>query len=211
MIKILIQLFKKIKFLLQKTIQEQRLCLNWANYDFVSNSNRVKTQKTISLGPISWLLIIKELFLIFIFNFFKLSLKGYFLLILNLLAFTIICKNLYDTFDDFYFAFNLKKEFLALAGASEAEWFSSKVFAAPLLDLYIIHEIQLLLAAFIWKLLFGVLMIVPVLLIIAYSTLLERKILSAAQRWRGPNKVGIKGSTQPLIDEIGRASCRERV
>lgn len=53
-----------------------------------------------------------------------------------------------------------------------------------------------------YKIIFGILVIVPILLIIAYSTLLERKVLSSIQKRWGPNKVGIKGSVQPLVDGV---------
>lgn len=46
------------------------------------------------------------------------------------------------------------------------------------------------------------LVIVPILLIIAYSTLLEWKVLSSIQKRWGPNKVGIKGSVQPIVDGV---------
>ena len=42
--------------------------------------------------------------------------------------------------------------------------------------------------------------IVCVLISVAYLTLLERKILAAMQRRRGPNMVGIFGLLQPFVD-----------
>jgi len=35
---------------------------------------------------------------------------------------------------------------------------------------------------------------------VAYLTLFERKVLAAVQRRRGPNKLGIFGLLQPLLD-----------
>jgi NADH-quinone oxidoreductase subunit H len=43
-------------------------------------------------------------------------------------------------------------------------------------------------------------LIVPVLISVAYFTLLERKFLSAIQRRSGPNVVGVYGLLTPLAD-----------
>lgn len=40
------------------------------------------------------------------------------------------------------------------------------------------------------------------LVAVAWSTLLERKVLGAAQWRKGPNKMGGKGGAQPLGDAI---------
>lgn len=58
----------------------------------------------------------------------------------------------------------------------------SKIYVEDYDELFYLNELQVYIGYIIWKLLFAILMIVPVLLIIAYSTLLERKVLSAAQR-----------------------------
>src|SRR5689334_8174035 len=42
--------------------------------------------------------------------------------------------------------------------------------------------------------------IIPILLLVALFTLLERKLLGAIQRRRGPNVVGIFGLLQPIAD-----------
>jgi len=44
--------------------------------------------------------------------------------------------------------------------------------------------------------------LLPLLLGIAFFTLLERKILAAIQRRRGPNMIGIYGSLQAIADAI---------
>jgi NADH-quinone oxidoreductase subunit H len=44
------------------------------------------------------------------------------------------------------------------------------------------------------------LLVVPVLIAVAYFTLLERKFLSAIQRRSGPNVVGVYGLLTPLAD-----------
>mgnify|MGYP003957460065 CR=1 FL=1 len=45
-----------------------------------------------------------------------------------------------------------------------------------------------------------VLIIVPLLISVAYFTLVERKVLGSVQRRRGPNVVGVYGLLQPLSD-----------
>src|SRR5688572_10825843 len=44
--------------------------------------------------------------------------------------------------------------------------------------------------------------ILPILLLVALFTLLERKILGGVQRRRGPNVVGIFGLLQPIADAL---------
>jgi NADH-quinone oxidoreductase subunit H len=46
------------------------------------------------------------------------------------------------------------------------------------------------------------LLVVPILIGVAYFTLAERKILSAIQRRRGPNAIGIFGLLSPLSDGL---------
>lgn len=44
--------------------------------------------------------------------------------------------------------------------------------------------------------------IIPLLIGVAYFTLLERKVIASMQRRRGPNVVGFFGLLQPLADGL---------
>jgi NADH-quinone oxidoreductase subunit H len=46
------------------------------------------------------------------------------------------------------------------------------------------------------------LILVPILLSVAYITLVERKIIAAIQKREGPNFVGFLGLLQPIADGI---------
>lgn len=47
-----------------------------------------------------------------------------------------------------------------------------------------------------------IILIIPVLLSVAYITLVERKIIAAIQKREGPNFVGFLGLLQPIADGI---------
>lgn len=55
---------------------------------------------------------------------------------------------------------------------------------------------------FLIKLVVFILLIVPLLLAIAFATLVERKIMASLQRRQGPNKVGRFGLLQPIADGL---------
>ncbi len=97
--------------------------------------------------------------------------------------------------------YTIKKDLLAFYSIKNTDitfWYI--LFDNDIID--IISSYEGIILIFIWKIITGILIIVPILLIIAYSTLLEWKVLASVQKWWGPNKVGIKGSAQPLIDGV---------
>src|SRR5690349_3665639 len=53
---------------------------------------------------------------------------------------------------------------------------------------------------FLYVIFYSLLIVVCVLISVAYFTLLDRKVMAAVQRRRGPNVVGIWGLLQPLAD-----------
>lgn len=52
----------------------------------------------------------------------------------------------------------------------------------------------------LWFLMLWLVVVVPILIAVAYFTLVERKILGSIQRRRGPNVIGFWGVLQPLSD-----------
>jgi NADH-quinone oxidoreductase subunit H len=52
------------------------------------------------------------------------------------------------------------------------------------------------------NILISLLIIIPLLLTIAFATLVERKIMASLQRRQGPNKVGKSGLLQPIADGL---------
>ena len=54
------------------------------------------------------------------------------------------------------------------------------------------------------------LIIVPCLIIVAFLTLIERKILSYIQSRKGPNKTSMQGFLQPIRDAV-KLFCKEWV
>lgn len=55
---------------------------------------------------------------------------------------------------------------------------------------------------FLWYLFSSLVVVVPILISVAYLTLLERKLLGYAQLRKGPNVVGLYGVLQPLADGV---------
>jgi NADH-quinone oxidoreductase subunit H len=53
-------------------------------------------------------------------------------------------------------------------------------------------------------------LLIPLLLIVAYLTLVERKVIGSSQRRLGPNTIGFFGLTQPIADGI-KLFCKETI
>lgn len=114
----------------------------------------------------------------------------------------IIAYNTYFSIKTFYLANKLREQILITTGFSKDDIFASFFFLENISELYDLKNLLVIFSEVLWKVIFSLLILIPILLMVAYSTVLERKVLSSAQRWWGPNKVGIKGSAQPLIDGV---------
>lgn len=156
----------------------------------------------LKLTKISWLRVFKKLIYVLFEEYKAFTVWDHTYLLTCFLALYVLFSNLNSTFSFFYQSHLLKINILSELNVSKIDWYNPNIFLSDMEELYFLHELQINFLLLIWKLLFGILMILPILLIIAYSTLLEWKILSGAQWWWGPNWVGVKGSTQPLIDGV---------
>ena len=56
--------------------------------------------------------------------------------------------------------------------------------------------------AVVYNLLEVLIVLVPILLAVAFMTIIERKVLAAMQRRVGPNKVGYYGVLQPFKQAV---------
>jgi NADH:ubiquinone oxidoreductase subunit H len=195
----------------EEAILQERLRRQWAGNFIYPDITKERTgffsifksdDLTIKPAKLSKYNIIKAIVLTLVLGFRSLSYSHYFLILSNFFFIYILICNLYTTSKLFFYSYQLKRSLLFITGFGDKSLLFSWIFTQDLAEIFLFNQFQFILGYFLWKLLFSILMIIPVLLIIAYSTLLERKVLSAAQRRRGPNKVGIKGSAQPLIDGI---------
>ena len=156
----------------------------------------------LKVTEINWLRVFKRVIQVLWNEYKDLKVQEHIYLVISIVSIYLFCTNILASIKLFYAAFKCKVAILSGLNLPQDMWFQAEPFISEIEVLYFLHELQLFIIIVLWKILFGILMVLPVLLIVAYSTLLERKVLSAAQRRRGPNKVGVKGSTQPLIDGI---------
>lgn len=206
-----IHLFKQLRIIVQEAIWEERLRLKRAGvftyqhriYDTKGVFDRLRSgYVNLKVTEINWLRVFKRIIQVLWKEYKSFGIREHISLAISIVSIYLFCINILDSIRLFYTAFRCKVAILQGLNLPQHMWFQAEPFIREIEVLYFLHELQVFLIVVFWKILFGILMVLPVLLIIAYSTLLERKVLSAAQRRRGPNKVGVKGSTQPLIDGI---------
>lgn len=94
----------------------------------------------------------------------------------------------FSSFETFFSSLPLTLEY----GYYSVACFGSAIFSFIFINFFVI------VANLIWY----VLLVVFVLIAVAYSTLLERKVMAAMQRRMGPNVVGVLGLLQPLADGL---------
>ena len=204
-----IKFYKEINYTVEQAIREERIRLRKlgvSSYtDIIFDSKWFLDKKQvdwIELTQINWAKVFKTFTKAISLELKNFSKKHYVLIFIIFLSILFIFYNLIISASYFYKAFALKLSLVKNFDPSLHYLIFSKILIIDLEEFYILNEFLKFSINFLWSALFAILMVVPILLIIAYSTLLERKILSAAQRWRGPNKVGVKGSAQPLIDGV---------
>lgn len=65
-----------------------------------------------------------------------------------------------------------------------------------------LNILKVILGEFFFHTLHSILFIIPLLISVAYLTLLERKVLGAIQLRKGPNIIGLFGVLQPFADGL---------
>lgn len=164
-------------------------------------NSKIPGKINVQFIEINWGRVAKKSIIYLIDSIKEYSLKENLTLFSIYVSFFIILYNLFFTIYNFINAFLLKRQ-LAKITFGKAKMIDDSLYEENFLYKIYIYNFEEFLVELIWKFLNGLLIIVPILLIVAYSTLLERKVLSSIQKRRGPNKVGIKGSVQPLVDGI---------
>lgn len=152
--------------------------------DIIFDKNRFLNKKQVQLiqiTQINWVPIIKLISKTLLLNLKSLSLKQYFIITIIIISIFITLNNFAVAITIFYDTYKLKTYILRLLDPSVQHLLYSKILINEFQDFYILNEILVFFLNFMWNAVFGILMIIPILLIIAYSTLLERKVLSSAQ------------------------------
>jgi len=180
MIKLLVRILKELKIVLQEAVFEYERSHH--HRGDISIKPMTLLQKKNILVTANKGAILIFILKIFWQKFLILTKKEKLCFFISLGCIFLIPYNLYTAFSLFYQTHNIRKIKLNNLGIFEYDLQYREIFLTEVPELYFLHQIEIFLLIFLWKLLCALLMIVPILLIIAYSTVLERKILSAVQR-----------------------------
>lgn len=211
LLNVILHLFKELRKIVQEAVFNERLRLKRAGV--ITYPHRIFDTKwlfdksrsgfvNLRVTEVNWFRVLIRVICVLWGKYKSFGFWEHMHFITTLVTPYILINNIIQAGKIFYAGFKAKAILLTSLHLPQEFWFSWELFSWDIEVLYFLHEFELFLIDVLWKIVLAILMVLPVLLIIAYSTLLEWKVLSAAQWWRGPNWVGVKGSTQPLIDGI---------
>lgn len=145
---------------------------------------KLPVEEGIKFYQIDWVYVVKRLIINSINSAKECNIMGKIILLIIFFSLLIGLYNIYSTIKNFFKVFFLKKKILLAVFGSRFAPMTPGLLEQKSDFFYktYIYNFEELLITLIWKFLNGLLIIIPILLIVAYSTLLERKVLSSIQK-----------------------------